>query len=96
MNSYDIIIKPVLTEKSMSGIERKTYTFVVARGANKIQVKKAVEEIFGVTVQSVNTVNMRGKLRRQGRYEGYTAKHKKAIVTLTEKSKTIEFFDSLQ
>lgn len=95
MNSYDIIVKPVLTEKSYDGIPHKSYTFVVARGANKIEIKKAVEEIFNVTVESVNTINVRGKLKRQGRYEGYTAKYKKAIVTLSEKSKSIEFFDSL-
>lgn len=95
MNSYDIIIKPVLTEKSYKGIENKKYTFVVNRDANKIQIKNAVEEIFGVKVDKVNTINVRGKLKRQGRTQGYTAKYKKAIVMLTDESKAIEFFDSL-
>ena len=95
MNANDIIIRPVLTEKSYSGIEGKRYTFVVNRNANKIQIKNAVEEIFGVTVDRVNTINVKGKLKRQGRSQGYTAKYKKAVVMLKEGSKTIEYFDSL-
>ncbi|MEG1609016.1 MAG: 50S ribosomal protein L23 [Clostridia bacterium] len=95
MNAYDIIKKPVLTEKSYSGISLKKYTFVVDRNANKIQVKQAVEEIFGVKVEKVNTISVKGKLKRQGKTQGYTSKIKKAIVTLTSESKSIEFFDSL-
>ena len=93
--AQDIIIAPVITEKSMSGIADKKYTFKVAKDANKIQIAKAVEEIFKVKVAKVNTVSVRGQARRMGRYEGYTASWKKAIVTLKEGSKTIEFFDGL-
>ena len=95
MNSYDIIIRPVLTEKSYAGIPAKTYTFEVAKSANKVEIKKAVEEIFGVKVENVTTVTVKGKLKRQGRYEGYTSDYKKAIVQLKKDSKSIEFFDSL-
>ena len=97
MNAYDIIIKPVMSEKAFAGIAQnpKRYTFVVAKNANKIQVKQAVEQIFGVKVDKVNTINVKGKLKRQGRTEGYTASRKKAIVTLTADSKAIEFFESL-
>ena len=91
----DIIIAPVITEKSMSGIADKKYTFKVAKDANKIEIAKAVEEIFKVKVAKVNTISVRGQARRMGRYEGYTASWKKAIVTLKEGSKTIEFFDGL-
>ena len=93
--AQDIIIAPVITEKSMSGIPAKKYTFKVAQDANKIEIAKAVEELFGVKVAKVNTVTVNGKLRRYGRFEGYTASWKKAIVTLKDKSKTIEFFDGL-
>ena len=93
--AQDIIIAPVITEKSMSGIADKKYTFKVAKDANKIQIAKAVEEIFKVKVAKVNTMSVRGQARRMGRYEGYTASWKKAIVTLKEDSKTIEFFDGL-
>lgn len=95
MNSYDIIIRPVLTEKSYAGIPAKTYTFEVAKSANKVEIKKAVEEIFGVKVENVTTVTVKGKLKRQGRNEGFTADRKKAIVRLTADSKAIEFFESL-
>ena len=95
MNAYDIILKPVMSEKAYDGIHKKIYTFKVARNANKIEIKQAVEQIFGVKVESVNTVNVRGKLMRQGRYEGYTSKSKKAVVKLTSDSKAIEFFESL-
>lgn len=71
------------------------YTFQVAKDANKVEIAQAVEKLFGVEVEKVNTINVRGKLRRQGRYEGYTASWKKAIVTLTEKSKKIDFFDGM-
>ena len=79
----------------MQNIALKKYTFKVAKDANKIEIAKAVEDLFGVKVAKVNTVSVRGKLRRQGRFEGYTASWKKAIVTLTEDSKTIEFFDGM-
>ncbi len=93
--AQDIIIAPVITEKSMSGIADKKYTFKVAKDANKYQIADAVKELFKVDVAKVNTINVRGKARRMGRYEGYTASWKKAIVTLTADSKPIEFFDGL-
>ena len=95
MNAHDIIIKPLLSEKSYSGISNKKYTFKVAKNANKTEIKLAIEEIFGVSVEKVNTAIVHGKLRRQGKYEGYTPDYKKAIVQLTKDSKSIEFFDSL-
>lgn len=91
----DIIIAPVITEKSMAGIADKKYTFKVAKDANKLEIADAVEKLFKVTVAKVNTVSMRGKVRRMGRYEGKTSSWKKAIVTLKKDSKTIEFFDGL-
>lgn len=91
----DIIIAPVITEKSMSGIADKKYTFKVAKDANKLEIADAVEALFKVTVAKVNTVNVRGQKRRMGRYEGTTPSWKKAIVTLKADSKTIEFFDGL-
>ena len=93
--AQDIILKPVVTERSMFGTAEKKYTFVVAKDANKIEIAKAVEELFGVKVDSVNTMNVRGHFRRYGRFEGYKPSWKKAIVTLTEDSKTIEFFDGM-
>ena len=93
--AQDIIIKPIITEASMMGVAFKKYTFKVAADANKVEIAKAVEELFGVKVAKVNTVSVNGKLRRYGRFEGYTASWKKAIVTLTEDSKTIEFFDGM-
>ena len=95
MNARDIIIAPVITEKSVSVLGEKKYTFRVADGANKIEIAKAVTEIFGVKVAKVNTISMKGKKRRMGRFEGYTSDWKKAVVTLTEDSKTIEFFDGM-
>ncbi len=95
MISYDIIISPILTEKSYEGIEGMKYTFKVDKRATKTQIKKAVEEIFGVQVAKVNTVNYDGKIKRMGRSEGRTPSFKKAYVQLTENSKRIEFFDSL-
>ena len=93
--AQDIIIAPVITEKSMSGIADKKYTFKVAKDANKIEIADAVAKLFKVDVAKVNTVNVRGKERRMGRYSGYTAAWKKAIVTLKPDSKPIEFFDGL-
>ena len=95
MNARDIILAPVITEKSVAAMSDKKYTFRVANGSNKIEIAKAIEEIFGVKVAKVNTISMKGKHRRMGRYEGYTSDWKKAVVTLTEDSKTIEFFDGL-
>jgi large subunit ribosomal protein L23 len=93
--AYDVIIKPVVTENSMEDAQAKKYTFKVAVDANKTEVKNAVEEIFGVEVAKVNIMNVRGKLKRMGRNVGMTAASKKAIVTLTEDSKEIEFFQAL-
>jgi len=92
----DIIISPVITERSTDGLTQGKYTFKVDKRANKIEIKKAIEALFsGVKVDKVNTMNVRGKFRRQGRNTGYTASWKKAIVTLAEGSKTIEFFDGM-
>ncbi len=97
MNYHDIIIRPVLTEKTYDMIGDKTYTFIVAKKANRAEVKEAVENVFpGVKVERVNIINRMGKLKRQGRSEGRTASVKKAYVTLKESSKGIEFFDSMQ
>ena len=94
-SSYDIILKPVVTEASMDMLAEKKYTFKVAQDANKIEIKKAVEEIFGVKVEKVTTMNFDGKLKRMGRFEGRRAAYKKAVVKLTADSKTIEFFESM-
>ena len=93
--AQDIIIRPIITEESMKGTADRKYTFQVAKDANKIEIAKAVEELFGVEVAKVNTISVRGKFRRQGRVGGFTASSKKAIVTLTEKSKGIEFFEGM-
>ncbi|MBQ7957789.1 MAG: 50S ribosomal protein L23 [Clostridia bacterium] len=93
--AQDIILRPIITEESMMGVSDKKYTFKVAKDANKIEIAKAVETLFGVKVSKVNTMNVRGHLRRQGMNQGYTASWKKAIVTLTEDSKTIDFFDGM-
>lgn len=92
MDARDIIKRPVITEHSMNLGEKK-YTFEVDPRANKIQIKNAVEEIFGVKVEKVNTMNYKGKFRRFGRYSGYRPNRKKAIVKLTPDSKDIDFFD---
>lgn len=92
----DIILTPVITEASMANVQLKKYTFKVAKDANKIEIAKAVEALFpGTKVAKVNTCNCRGRFKRQGRFGGYTATSKKAIVSLTEGSKTIEFFDTM-
>ena len=91
----DIIIKPVITEKSMDELQNGKYTFEVAVDAGKIEIKKAVEALFGVEVAKVNTLNVNGKAKRVGRFEGRTSDWKKAVVTLTEDSKTIEFFEGM-
>ena len=95
MRAEDIIVKPILTEKDYDGIADKKYTFKVAKSANKTEIKMAVEKLFGVKVDSVNTCNVRGKLKRMGRNEGMTSSYKKAIVQLKESSKPIEYFNSL-
>ena len=95
MFAEDIILKPVLTEKGYDGIADKKYTFIVKKSANKIEIRNAVEKLFGVKVAEVNTLNCKGKLKRMGRNEGYTPAWKKAVVTLAEGSKTIEFFDGM-
>ena len=95
MNARDIIISPVISERSMAAMQEKKYTFKVAKNANKIEIKKAVEECFGVQVEKVTTMNVRGKYRRQGLKGGYTASWKKAIVKLTDDSNTIEFFEGM-
>ena len=93
---YDVIIRPVITEKSMADMGEKKYTFLVHPEANKTQIKEAVEKMFEVTiVKSVNTINSDGKKKRRGMVVGKTAKTKKAIVALTEESKDIEIFEGL-
>ena len=93
---YDVILKPVVTEKTMALMADKKYTFLVHTEANKTQIKEAVEKMFeGTKVKSVNTMNMDGKKKRRGVTVGKTAKTKKAIVTLTENSKDIEIFEGL-
>jgi large subunit ribosomal protein L23 len=92
---YDVILTPVISEKSMADAQNKKYTFKVATNANKTEVKHALEEIFGVQIKKVNVMNYNGKVKRQGRTSGRTSAFKKAIVTLAEGSKEIEFFQSL-
>ncbi|MEG1857816.1 MAG: 50S ribosomal protein L23 [Pseudoflavonifractor sp.] len=95
-NAYDIVKRPIITERSMEQAEMKRYTFEVAKTANKIEIAKAVEEIFGVKVSKVNTLNMIGKEKRTGSYpKGHRPNWKKAMVTLTAESKTIEFFEGV-
>ena len=91
----DIVLRPLITEESMLGAALKKYSFAVAKDANKIEIAKAVEKLFGVKVEKVNTMNVKGHFRRYGRFEGYRPSWKKAVVTLTEDSGTIEFFDGL-
>ena len=94
--AYDIVIRPIITEQSMEDLDIKKYAFEVAKDANKIEIKKAVEEIFGVTVVQVNTVNVRGKEKRTGAYpKGYSASWKKAVVKLSADSKNIEIFEGM-
>ena len=91
----DIILKPVITERSMDDLQVGKYTFKVAKDANKSEIKKAVEQLFGVEVAKVNTMNCLGRTKRVGRYVGKTSDWKKAIITLTEGSKAIEFFEGM-
>lgn len=92
----DIIIKPIITEKSMNEMAEGKYTFKVAKKATKVQIKRAIEEIFDVKVAKVNTMNMEGKLKTQGMHSGRRASWKKAIVKLTEDSNEIEFFEGME
>ena len=92
---YDVLIKPVISERSMDDAQAKKYTFKVAVDANKTEIKSAVEEAFGVEVVKVHVMNHDGKVKRQGKNVGRTASYKKAIVTLSDKSKAIEFFEGL-
>ena len=94
--AYDIIIKPTITEQSMEGVEAKRYVFYVQPSATKTEIKAAIEEIFGVRVEKVNTLRMDGKKKRQGAYPaGRTASYKKAMIKLAENSKPIEFFEGM-
>ena len=93
--AQDIILAPVITEASMAGIALKKYTFKVATNATKVDVARAAEELFGVKVAKVNTMHVRGRMRRQGMHQGMTPGYKKAIVTLTADSKGIPFFESM-
>lgn len=92
---YDVVIKPVITEKSMDSVYEKQYTFIVDKNANKTEIRQAVESIFEVQVASVNTIRRLGKIKRQGQHQGRRPSTKKAIITLKEGSKGIEFFDSM-
>ena len=95
MIPQEIVIRPIITEKSMIGNAIKKYTFEVDKRATKVDIRRAVESLFDVEVIKVNTLHVRGQLRRQGRTQGYTKSWKKAVVTLSEDSKTIEFFESM-
>ena len=96
MNTYDIILRPVITEQSMESVADKKYVFQVAIDATKTEIKAAVEQIFGVKVAKVNTIRMQGKVKRMGAQPaGKRADYKKAVVTLTADSKTIEFFEGM-
>ena len=96
MNAYDIIRKPIITEQSMADVADKKYVFEVAMAANKTEIKAAVETIFGVKVAKVNTLRQLGKMKRTGAYpKGKRADYKKAIITLTADSKTIEVFEGM-
>lgn len=94
-SSYDVIVKPIITERSMVGMEEGKYTFKVAKDANKTQIRIAIEEVFGVKVAKINTLNVKGKVKRQGKFIGKRADWKKAIVTLSADSKSIEFFEGM-
>ena len=94
--AYDVIIRPIITEQSMEDLDIKKYAFAVAKDANKIEIKNAIEEIFGVTVIKVTTTHVRGKAKRQGTYPmGKTASWKKAVVKLSSDSKNIELFEGM-
>lgn len=96
LTSYDIIRKPVITEKTMAAMAENKYTFIVHINSNKSQIKRAVEEVFGVKVEKVQTSRTMGKTKRMGVHVGKRADYKKAVITLAEDSKAIEFFEGLQ
>lgn len=96
LTSHDILRKPVVTEKSMAAMAEKKYTFIVHIKANKSQIKRAVEEVFGVEVEEVKTLRTEGKMKRVGVHVGKRPDYKKAVVKLTENSKAIEFFEGMQ
>ena len=96
LTSHDIIRKPVITEKTMNDMAQNKYTFIVDINSNKSQIKRAVEEVFGVKVANVQTLRTMGKTKRMGVHVGKRADYKKAIITLAEDSKSIEFFEGLQ
>ena len=91
----DVVIRPIVTEASMAGLANRKYTFKVAKDATKVDIAYAVEKLFGVQVEKVNTMNVRGRAKRMGMHQGYKPDWKKAIVTLKEGSKTIEFFENM-
>jgi large subunit ribosomal protein L23 len=93
--AQDIILRPIITERTIEGVANRKYTFKVARDANRIEIAQAAKVLFGVEVQKVNTMNCKGRAKRVGRHAGYKPNWKKAIVTLTENSKGIEFFESM-
>ena len=92
---YDVIKRPVITEQSMENVANKIYVFEVAKEANKVEIRKAIEEIFGVKVEKVNTMNVLGKEKRMGVHSGYRANWKKAVIRLSDDSKTIELFEGM-
>lgn len=94
MEAREVILRPMITEKAMLAEDGKKYTFEVDVRANKTLIKQAIEEVFDVKVKNVNVMNVRGKLKRMGRFSGYTKKRRKAVVTLTDDSKEIEFFEA--
>ena len=94
-SAYDVIKRPVITEQSMENVANKIYVFEVAKDANKVEIRKAIEEIFGVKVLKVNTMNVLGKEKRMGVHSGYRANWKKAVVRLSDDSKTIELFEGM-
>ena len=93
MDARDVILRPIITEQSTAEMDNRKYTFEVALHADKTQVRRAAEDIFGVNVKNVNIANVRGKNKRQGRYEGTTRRRRKAVVTLTKDSKDIKIFE---
>ncbi len=95
-NPHDIIRRPIITEASMDGVMERKYTFAVDKTATKTEIKNALEKIFDIRIDKVNTMNVTGKMKRMGAHSGKRPDWKKAIVTLTEESKTIEFFDGMQ
>lgn len=92
---YDVVLAPIVSETTMEMAEQRKYTFKVDFRANKYLIKDAIEKVFDVKVEKINTLNVKGKFKRQGRTAGYTSKWKKAVITLTPESKPIEFFENM-